>query len=130
MNIKSVITDKNTNIDLEFMRKQINLLNVLSSSATLKKRTKLCPHNFFSTNEIKISEKIKEIPYWVDNFDIVEGWDLIQIAKIEEKTVEKVDYQDAVREKKYILLQYLDKKEKPFSDFLFSFSSATSGKPP
>ena len=56
MNIKSVITDKNTNIDLEFMRKQINLLNVLSSSATLKKRTKLCPHNFFSTNEIKISE--------------------------------------------------------------------------
>lgn len=126
MNIKSTIIDKNTNIDLEFMQKQINLLNVLSSSFTLKKRTKLCPHNFFSTNEIKISEKIKEIPYWVDNFDIVEGWDLIQIAKIEEKSVEKVDYQDAVREKKYILLQYLDKKEKSFPDFLFSFSSPVS----
>jgi len=102
-----------------------------------KKVSKICIYDFFSVNEVKICEKIKEIPYYSNDFYIVEQCNFIKIGEMSKKSVQilqninktdDIDTNENRNEKtkeKYVLLQYKKKKSIdsiPFEKWLFSFS--------
>jgi hypothetical protein len=76
-----------------------------------KKKTKIVNYCFYSINEVSISNKIKQIPYYSNYYSILEDYDFINISTIREKVVEKVELLDET--KKYLLFTY--------NTYLFSF---------
>jgi hypothetical protein len=120
----------NANIDVELMHKNFrkrahNANN--NNNKNNKNQTKLCIYNFFSINEIKISECVKNIPYYSMFYgNIVEEWNYLEIAQLGEKTLEKVELTSLDREKRYILLKYSPKVTERFADVLFSLSTPKS----
>lgn len=82
-------------------------------------QTKIVVYDFFSINEIKISEIIEEIPYYRNYYDIFTDYDFIDIGKIGEKIIENVDLDAKNKDKKYVVFNYNDEKRIGFNDFLF-----------
>jgi len=83
-----------------------------------RKDTKIVNYCFYSINEATISNKIKKIPYYSNNYSIVTSYDFINISTIKDQFMEKVKLLD--ESKKYLLFTY-----SPFSfnfgDFLMQF---------
>jgi hypothetical protein len=78
-------------------------------------------YNFPCKNEIKISEKIKEIPYYSCYYIIVENADFLEIKEIEDSYIQKLNISSPYPLEKYVLLQYPNKKYIKFNDFLLTF---------
>ena len=130
------------NIDIELIEKQISNLkkdknseNNKKPQKNKKKTTKICIYDFFSANEIEICEKIKEIPYFSQDFSIIEDYHFIKIGEMSERsrqllqTIDKDENNIQSRnnqpkkEKKYLLIQYKEEKSINFADFLFKFNT-------
>jgi len=108
----------NLNIELDTIHRQFQ--NNKKNNDKTHDNSRFCVHNFFSINEINISEKIREIPYFSCQYcGIVEDCEFIQIAQLGERMLEKIDSKIIDREKKHVLLQYSNIAHTPFSDFLF-----------
>ena len=110
--------DKNINISLitnqmTNNRKKIN--NIDDNNE--KNQTNIALYDFFSMNQIKISEILTKIPYYSNYYDIFVDYDFIDIGKIGEKVIENVD-----SDLKYIVFNYNDEKRFGFRDFLFNLS--------
>ena len=86
-----------------------------------KKKTKIVNYCFYSINEVNIANKIKKIPYYLNNYSILEDYDFINISTIREKVVEKVELLDET--KKYLLFTY-NNYLFTFDDFLTEFKEA------
>jgi hypothetical protein len=82
--------------------------------------SKIRIQDFFSINEIHISKKIKEIPYYYHFFHIFVKYDYIHIGECGEKRIEKIDNFLDTQEKRW-LFQYKKEKIVPFYDFLCQF---------
>ena len=82
-----------------------------------KTQTNIVLYDFFSMNQIKISEILMKIPYYKNYYDIFIDYDFIDISKIGEKVIEDVD-----SDLKYILFNYNYEKRIGFRDFLFNLS--------
>ena len=83
-------------------------------------QTKITVYDFFSINEIKISEIIEEMPYYRNYYDIIVDYDFIDIGKIGEKIIENVDLDSKNKDTKYVVFNYNDEKRIGFRDFLFN----------
>ena len=110
--------DKNINISLitnqmTNNRKKIN--NIDDNNE--KNQTNIALYDFFSMNQIKISEILTKIPYYRNYYDIFVDYDFIDIGKIGEKVIENVN-----SDLKYIVFNYNDEKRFGFRDFLFNLS--------
>jgi hypothetical protein len=111
----------NTNIEISniykhfFLYTEQNNNDVFANKA--KYNTRLVPYCFHSINEANISNQIKNIPYYSNNYDIVEDYDFINICQLNEKYIEKLDLN---HKKKYLVFQYKSNKFIHFNDFLFS----------
>ena len=79
-------------------------------------------YDFFSINELNISEKIKEIPYYSTRYNIIETWDFVKITHIGDNGPEKIDI-SMPKERKHILLQYRSEKWTDYTTVLFSFKT-------
>jgi hypothetical protein len=81
-----------------------------------KYNSKMIPYDFFCMNEIKISEKIKQLPHYLDSFYILDYYEAIKISEIE-KRIENISYDE---NNKYVVVYYPNKEERMnFDDFLY-----------
>jgi len=108
-----------TNIDKHFLSKCFkNTENVVSATQhTTKYKTKLVNYGFYSINEITICEKIKKIPYYSNNFVILEDYDFVNISQLNEKVIEKLDL---LNENKYLVFKYKNENCVDFNLFIFN----------
>jgi hypothetical protein len=81
-------------------------------------KTKIVKKYFCSINEVNISNKIKKILYYSNNYLIVEDYDFINIGKLDEKVVEKLELLDNTE---YLIFKYKNEFFVDFNDFLFNF---------
>ena len=77
--------------------------------------TKLTNYSFNSINEANISDIIKKIPYYSNNYLIVEDYDFVNISQLNDKYIEKLNLSD---NKKYLIFKYKNDKFVDFNDFL------------
>ena len=82
-----------------------------------KNQTNIASYDFFSMNQIKISEILTKIPYYSNYYDIFVDYDFVDIGRIGEKIIENVGL-----DLKYIVFNYNDEKRIGFRDFLFNLS--------
>jgi hypothetical protein len=111
----------NTNIEIKNIKKHF-LLNIKENSENIEKEkkytTKLVKKCFNSINEVKISDRIKKILYYSNNYVIVEDYDFIDIGQLNEKIIEKLNLTNDI---KYLIFKYKNDNFVDFNDFLFNF---------
>lgn len=116
-------------IDIELIEKQILFFSKSDNNANNNKSiSKICNYDFFSINEVKISEKIKKIPYYHNDYSIVERCNFIKVGEMSERSrqlLKTVD-SDTNNNKKYLLIEYNQENCIKFTDFLFSFNTVKS----
>jgi len=116
----------NTNIEISKIKThvllEINNEPYKNDSKIKKEReTKIKNKNFLSVNEVNISNIINKIPYYYNNYIIIEDFDFINIGQLNDKTIEKLNMNKINIDKKYLLINYRNKNIIYFNDFLFSF---------
>jgi len=83
-----------------------------------KYTTKIVNYCFYSLNELKICNKIKEIPYYLNNFSIIEDYDYININMLNDMIIEKISLLHD--NKRYLIFKYKKDDFVSFNEFLFN----------
>jgi len=109
---KIIIETKSNNEDSEDSEEQYQ-------DNTSKYTTKLISYDFFSINEINISNEIKKIPYYYRNYSVVETHDFVNISKLSEDFIEKMDISQDIR---YVIFKYKKGNFERFNDYLLKFT--------
>lgn len=119
----------NTNIDLSNINKHFLLKKYESGEEYeneekykkyKKYNTKLINYCFYSINEVNISEIIKNIPYYSNNYLIIEDYDFVNISQLNDKYIEKLNISNNNR---YLIFKYKNEKLIDFNDFLFNLDN-------
>jgi hypothetical protein len=112
----------NTNIEISQMKnfflhkKEYNEDNEENEdNENYTSKTDVC--DFFSINEIQISEIIEQIPNYVNYYDILYDYDIIQIGELNETVLEKSSKNI---QEKYLLFEFKKRNFIQFNDFLFN----------
>jgi len=116
----------NTNIEISKIKKhfflEINNKNdETKPNLQTKSKIKIKNKNFLSINEINISNIIEKIPYYYNNYIIIEDYDFINIGQLNDKIIEKLNMDQINVNNKYLLINYRSKNIIYFNDFLFAF---------
>lgn len=106
-----------TNIYKHFFLDKKTIDSNDDSQETKKYKTKIVKKYFCSINEAKISNRIKKILYYTNNYLIVEDYDFINIGQLNEKIVEKMNL---LENTKYLIFKYNNDFLIDFNDFLFN----------
>ena len=109
-----------TNIEITNINNHIFLFDSKKHPKNIlnkKNLTKLVDYDFYSINEVKISEKIKKIHYYSNYFIIVEDYDFVNIGQLNDTFIEKLHL---TTEKKYLIFTYKNDVLVDFNDFLFT----------
>ena len=97
----------NTNIEITNMKINFFIKNIkdLENKDEIIKQyvTKIKKYCFYSINEANISDKIKKISYYTNNFSIIEDYDFLNISQINECYVEKIKLDKNI---KYLIFKY------------------------
>ena len=110
----------NTNIEIANINKHFFYNKERKNDENSKKyNTKLINYCFYSINEANISDNIKNIPYYSNNYLIVENYDFVNINQLDDKYIEKINTND---NKRYLIFKYKNEKTIDFNDFLTQFS--------
>lgn len=83
-------------------------------------RSKIVNHSYASINEVNISAKIKQIPYYSNFFSILNDYEGLNIAELSENIIEKLKNIDNI---KYYIFYYSDNNSIDFIDFLYNSKS-------
>lgn len=114
----------NTNIEITNINR--NFLPILAENSNecvaRKHNTILTKHCFYSINEAVISDKIKQIRYYSNNFFVAETYNFVNIGQLNEQVVEKLKLTNDVR---YQIFKYKNENLVGFSDFLFNIADPT-----
>ena len=111
----------NTNIEITNINKHFFSDNERNNEEISKKyNTKLINYCFYSINEANISDNIKNIPYYSNNYLIVEDYDFVNINQLNENYIEKLNISD---DKKYLIFKYKNNRLVDFNDFLTNLTS-------
>ena len=112
----------NTNIEISNINKHffLNSDNNDEIKNISSDKTKIIKFDFYSLNEVAISNKIQKIPYYMNNYLIVEDYDYININQIDHKYVDKLDLQN---DSKYLIFTYKNDNLIEFNDFLYNFTN-------
>ena len=106
----------NTNIEISNINKHFFSSKERNNEEDNKEYiTKLTNYSFNSINEANISDIIKKIPYYSNNYLIVEDYDFVNISQLNDKYIEKLNLSD---NKKYLIFKYKNDKFVDFNDFL------------
>lgn len=83
--------------------------------------TKMINYCFYSINEANISDNIKDMLYYSNNYLVVEDYDFINISQLNEKYIEKLNLKNT---DKYLLFKYKNEHLIDFNDYLFNFTDS------
>jgi hypothetical protein len=106
----------NTNIEISNIKTNFSLNNERKNQNKQPYNTKIVTQCFNSINEANISDKIKNMMYYINNYAVVEDYDFVNIGQLDEKFVEKINATD---NKRYLLFKYKKERLIDFNDFLF-----------
>ena len=109
----------NTNIEISNINKHF-FLNSDNIEHLPSDKTKIIKLDFYSLNEVAISNKIQKIPYYTNNYLIVDDYDYINISQIDDKYVDKINLQN---DSKYLIFTYKNENLIEFDDFLYNFTN-------
>lgn len=112
----------NTNIKISNAYKHFffNTENKNISAKLTNYNTHIVIYDFHSINEANISNKIKKIQYYSNNYYIAEDYDFINICNLNEKYIETLNL---THEKKYLVFKYKNNNLIEFNDFFFTISN-------
>lgn len=125
----NLTTKMSLNIDIDLMETQLKKkIHKQPNQARKKENTvinpffsKIMAYDFSCKNEINLSEKIKEIPYYSSSYIIVENADFLEIKEMEDSYIQKLKISSPYPLEKYVLLQYPNETYLSFNDFLVRF---------
>ena len=110
-----------SNIKKHFLSLSNNHENDENNELKTKYKTKIINQCFNSINEVNISDKIKDnIPYYSNNYSIIEDYDYINISQLNGKYIDKITLMNNT---KYLIFSYKNEKYVTFNDFLFSLTN-------
>jgi hypothetical protein len=109
----------NTNIDITNINSHfLPIFDEKREEPTARKyNTNLAKYCFFSKNEADVSDKIKQIQYYSNNFFVAETCDFVNIGQLNEQVVEKLQLTNDVR---YLIFKYKNEHLVDFEEFLFN----------
>jgi hypothetical protein len=99
----------------------LHLNNKDKTNSIKKYKTKIVELSFYSKNEAIICDKIRNIPYYSNNFLIIEDYDFINISQINGNLMEKLDINSSQIYKKFLIFKYKNDNLVTFNDFFFNF---------
>jgi len=111
------------------METNINVLNIdkhffsVTNKQTQNKpeyRTKIINHCYFSVNEVSISKKISDIPYYLNFFSILDDYEPLVISQLSKNIIETLPN---FKNDKHYLFKYKDVNSIDFIDKLYSHKS-------
>ena len=109
----------NHNIEISNMKKHF-FSTIFEEKESKKYKNKMVNQNFYSVNELNISNKIKQIPCYYKYYLIIEEYENINIRQLNDKMIEKLNTKV---DEKYLLYKYNNKQVIDFNDFLLDFTS-------
>jgi hypothetical protein len=109
----------NTNIEISNMNKHFFLDDENDENDKNKKiyKTKITNYSFYSINEANISDLIKKMDYYSNNYAVVDDYDYVNISQLSEKYIDKLNL---TNNQKYLIFKYKNENYVPFNDFLFN----------
>ena len=111
----------NTNIDITNINSHFlpTFAEKRRECVTRKYNTNLAKYCFYSKNEADISDKIKQIQYYSNQFFVAETCDFVNIGQLNEHVVEKLHLTNDVR---YLIFKYKNEHLIDFDEFLFNIT--------
>ena len=85
-----------------------------------KFKTRITKYEFYSVNEVQISDKIKVLPYYFTKYNVINNYEFINISQLNDKYIEKINLNDNIR---YLNLNYKNAVFTDFNTFLFNFKT-------
>lgn len=85
-----------------------------------KYKTKMINYCFYSINEANISDIIKNLNYYSNNYAVVHDYDYINISQLSGKYIDKVNL---TNNQKYLVFKYKNENYVLFNDFLFNLTN-------
>ena len=112
----------NTNIEISNINKHffLNIQDYENDDNHKKYKTKITNYCFYSINEANISDIIKKLDYYSNNYAIVDDYDYINISQLSEKYIDKLNLTNNQR---YLIFKYKNENYVPFNDFLFNLTN-------
>ena len=107
-------------INIELINKQFCKKKSQPQQCNQPENNKMKIQDFFSINEINITDKIKKIKNYTIYYDVLNTHKIINIGKINESNEKILDIVTPKNNERYILLTYNDIKYLSFNDFLFN----------
>jgi hypothetical protein len=107
------------NIEISNVKKHF-FPTIFEEKEPKKYKNKMVNTNFYAVNELTISNQIKQIPNYYKYFLIIEEHENINIRRLNDKTIEKLNTKV---DEKYLLYKYSNKHVIDFNDFLLSFTN-------
>jgi hypothetical protein len=112
----------NTNIEISNINKHFffNIQDYENDDNNKKYKTKITNYCFYSINEANISDIIKKLDYYSNNYAVVDDYDYINISQLSEKYIDKLNLTNNQR---YLIFKYKNENYVPFNDFLFNLTN-------
>ena len=112
----------NTNIELSNINNHFFLYdeNDENDKNNKKYKTKIINYCFYSINEANISDIIKTLNYYSNNYAVIDDYDYINISQLSEKYVDKLNL---TNNQKYLVFKYKNENYVIFNDFLFNLTN-------
>ena len=113
----------NTNIELSNINNHFFLYddeNAENAENHKKYKTKIINYCFYSINEANISDIIKTMKYYSNNYAVVDDYDYINISQLSEKYSDKLNL---TNNQKYLVFKYKNENYVLFNDFLFNLKN-------
>jgi len=109
-------TNINIDINVELIKKQLSIpQNILNRQQ--KDKNIIQVYDFFSINNINISEKLKQIPFYYLYFDLFTEHTFVKVGQINKKYIENYETVTRKKDEKYMLFSYKKKERIKFSHF-------------
>lgn len=121
--------DTNTNIEISQISNHFFLPFKKKRENKKIYENKIVVYDFFSVNEANICDKIKGIPYYSSNYNVLNDYDYIKIAEINEKKMIELNILKNINDKnndkinKYLIFKYNYDNCIDFNDFLYRLNN-------
>ena len=109
----------NLNIELSLLNKHFFFDENEDENEKSNLISNICIYDFLSINEMNISNIIRKIPYYINNFNILYNYDVLNIGELNENLIKKLDLSSLKNENKYLIFQYKYNKCIKINDYLF-----------
>lgn len=85
-----------------------------------KTRDFICVYDFYCLNNMKITIKIKQIPYYTHYYDVFTEYSSLKVAQLSQKILDYYQVLGEENSQKHILLRYNSNNFIKFDDFIFN----------